>query len=129
MLDKIQSFFGFTTMPYGRGLAPGMLFHSGDHAQAAARIGYGIATRGITVITGEVEPGSHYIISFPWLSHPVQIRAGCCVVMGLHGHPGRATGCSGLDATSWPRRFMALQRTRRLAVVAVGWPGPCVGHG
>jgi len=60
MLDKIQSFFGFTTMPYGRGLAPGMLFHSGDHAQAAARIGYGIATRGITVITGEVEPGSHY---------------------------------------------------------------------
>ena len=37
MLDKIQSFFGFTTMPYGRGLAPSMLFHSGDHAQAAAR--------------------------------------------------------------------------------------------
>ena len=33
MLDKIQSFFGFTTMPYGRGLAPGMLFDSGDHAQ------------------------------------------------------------------------------------------------
>jgi hypothetical protein len=36
-----------------------MLFSSGDHAQAAARIGYGIATRGITVITGEVDPGSH----------------------------------------------------------------------
>lgn len=60
MLDKIQSYFGFTTMPYGRGLAPGKLFHSGDHTQAAARIGYGIATHGITVITGEVEPGSHY---------------------------------------------------------------------
>ncbi len=26
MLDKIQSFFGFTTMPFGRALAPGMLF-------------------------------------------------------------------------------------------------------
>ena len=51
MLDKIQSYFGFTTMPFGRALAPGMLFCSGDHAQAAARIGYGIATRGITVIT------------------------------------------------------------------------------
>lgn len=60
MLDKIQSYFGFTAMPFGRALAPGMLFASGDHAQAAARIGYGIATRGITVITGEVKPGSHY---------------------------------------------------------------------
>lgn len=38
MLDKIQSYFGFTTMPFGRALAPGMLFPSGDHAQAAARI-------------------------------------------------------------------------------------------
>ena len=80
MLDKIQSFFGFTTMPYGRGLAPGMLFHSADHAQAAARIGYGIATRGITVITGEVgvgktvaaraaicraEPARHHLIYIP----------------------------------------------------------------
>src|SRR5260370_22573655 len=25
MLDKIQSFYGFTRMPYGRDLAPGML--------------------------------------------------------------------------------------------------------
>jgi len=80
MLDKIQSFFGFTTMPYGRGLAPGMLFHSSDHAQAAARIAYGIATRGITVITGEVgvgktvaaraaiaraEPARHHLIYIP----------------------------------------------------------------
>ena len=30
MLDKIQSYFGFTTMPFGRALAPGQLFHSGD---------------------------------------------------------------------------------------------------
>ena len=80
MLDKIQSYFGFTTMPFGRALAPGQLFHSGDHAQAAARIGYGIATRGITVITGEVgvgktvaaraaiaraEPARHHLIYIP----------------------------------------------------------------
>ena len=57
MLDKIQSFFGFTTMPFGRGLAPGMLFRSHDHAQAVARISYGITSRGITVITGEVGVG------------------------------------------------------------------------
>jgi type II secretory pathway predicted ATPase ExeA len=80
MLDKIQSYFGFTTMPFGRGLAPGMLFCSADHAQAAARIGYGIASRGITVITGEVgvgktvaaraaidraEPARHHLIYIP----------------------------------------------------------------
>ncbi len=60
MLSKIQSYFGLTTLPFGRALAPGMLFRSADHAQAVARIGYGITTRGITVITGEVKPGSHY---------------------------------------------------------------------
>ena len=44
MLDKIQSYFGLTTMPFGRALAPGMLFPSGDHAQAAARIGVPVGT-------------------------------------------------------------------------------------
>lgn len=57
MLDKIQSFFGFTTMPFGRNLAPGKLFRSDDHAQAVARISYGITSRGITVVTGEVGVG------------------------------------------------------------------------
>jgi type II secretory pathway predicted ATPase ExeA len=51
-------------MPYGRDLAPGMLHTHTDHAQAAARIAYGIDTRGITVITGEVGPGSHCASSF-----------------------------------------------------------------
>jgi type II secretory pathway predicted ATPase ExeA len=57
MLDKIQSFYGFTRMPYGRDLAPGMLHQNAGHAQATARIAYGIDTRGITVITGEVGVG------------------------------------------------------------------------
>lgn len=80
MLEKIQSYYGFSTMPFGRSLAPGMLFASADHAQASARIGYGIATRGITVITGEVgvgktvaaraaidraEPARHHLIYIP----------------------------------------------------------------
>ena len=57
-----------------------MLFRSGDHAQAVARIGYGITTRGIAVITGEVgvgktvaaraaieraEPARHHLIYIP----------------------------------------------------------------
>jgi type II secretory pathway predicted ATPase ExeA len=57
MLDKIQSFYGFTRMPYGRDLAPGMLHQHAGHAQATARIAYGIDSRGITVITGEVGVG------------------------------------------------------------------------
>lgn len=80
MLDKIQSYYGLSRMPFGRALAPGMLFHSADHAQAAARISYGITTRGITVITGEVgvgktvaaraaidrvEPARHHLIYIP----------------------------------------------------------------
>ncbi|HTQ22838.1 ExeA family protein, partial [Mycobacterium sp.] len=80
MLDKIQSYFGFSAMPFSRGLAPGQLFRSADHAQAVARIGYGITTRGITVITGEVgvgktvaaraaidraEPARHHLIYIP----------------------------------------------------------------
>lgn len=57
MLDRIQQFYGFKRMPFGRDLAPGMLHRHNDHAQAAARIAYGISTRGITVITGEVGVG------------------------------------------------------------------------
>jgi type II secretory pathway predicted ATPase ExeA len=57
MLDKIQSFYGFSRMPFGRNLAPGMLHRYHDHAQTTARIAYGIDTRGITVITGEVGVG------------------------------------------------------------------------
>jgi len=57
MLEKIQSFHGFSRMPFGRNLAPGMLHRHTDHAQATARIAYGIDTRGITVITGEVGVG------------------------------------------------------------------------
>lgn len=80
MLAKIQSYFGFGRLPFGRDLAPGMLFSHADHNQAAARIGYGITTRGITVITGEVgvgktvaaraaiaraEPARHHLIYIP----------------------------------------------------------------
>jgi len=64
MLDRVQSFYGFTHMPFGRDLAVGKLHRHHEHAQATARIAYGITTRGITVITGEVGPGSHCTFSF-----------------------------------------------------------------
>jgi type II secretory pathway predicted ATPase ExeA len=101
MLEKIQSYFGFTRMPYGRDLAPGMLFGYGDHAQAAARIAYGIDTRGITVITGEVgvgktaaaraaisraEPARHHLI---YIADPTVGAKGIYhqVVAALGGRP------------------------------------------
>jgi type II secretory pathway predicted ATPase ExeA len=101
MIDKIQSYFGLTIMPFGRGLAPGMLFGSAEHTQAAARIGYGITTRGITVITGEVgvgktvaaraaidsaEPARHHLIYIP---DPTVGARGIYhhIVTALGGHP------------------------------------------
>jgi type II secretory pathway predicted ATPase ExeA len=101
MLEKIQSYFGFTRMPYGRDLAPGMLFGHDDHAQAAARISYGIDTRGITVVTGEVgvgktaaaraavgraEPARHHLI---YIADPTVGAKGIYhqVVAALGGRP------------------------------------------
>jgi type II secretory pathway predicted ATPase ExeA len=37
-ISKIQGFYGFTRMPSGRDLAPGMLHRHAAHAEAAARI-------------------------------------------------------------------------------------------
>jgi type II secretory pathway predicted ATPase ExeA len=98
MLDKIQSYFGFTTMPYGRALAPGKLFGFHDHAQAAARIGYGIATRGITVITGEVGVGKTVAAraaidrAEPARHHPIYIPDPTVGARGIYHHIVTALG-------------------------------------
>ena len=59
MMDNLISYFGFSRMPFGRDLAPGMLHRHSAHNEAVARIGWCIAERRIGVITGEVGPGSH----------------------------------------------------------------------
>ena len=38
MIGKLQGFYGFTRMPFGRDLAPGMLHRHAAHGEAAARI-------------------------------------------------------------------------------------------
>ena len=58
-IQRLQSHWGFTRMPFGRDLAPAMLHRHPGHGEAVARIGWCIAERRIGVITGEVEPGSH----------------------------------------------------------------------
>jgi type II secretory pathway predicted ATPase ExeA len=57
MLDKIQSYYGFTKTPFGKALAPAMLHHHTSHNQAVARIGWCIAQRGIGLIVGESGAG------------------------------------------------------------------------
>jgi type II secretory pathway predicted ATPase ExeA len=57
VIDRLQGFFGFTHMPFGRNLAPGMLHRHHAHGEAVARITWCIAERRIGVITGEVGAG------------------------------------------------------------------------
>jgi len=57
MIEKLQSHYGFTRMPFGRDLAPGMLHRHAARNEACARITWCIAERAIGVITGEVGAG------------------------------------------------------------------------
>ena len=57
MIDKLQAHYGFTRMPFGRDLAPGMLHRHTAHNEAVARITWCISERAIGVITGEVGAG------------------------------------------------------------------------
>ena len=53
MIDKLQAHYGFTRMPFGRDLAPGMLHRHAAHNEAVARLTWCITERAIGVITGE----------------------------------------------------------------------------
>ncbi|MFC7279831.1 ExeA family protein [Paractinoplanes rhizophilus] len=57
MIEKLQGFYGFTRMPFGRDLAPGMLHRHAAHGEAVARITWCITEHRIGVITGEVGAG------------------------------------------------------------------------
>ena len=56
-IELMQTYFGFTRMPFGRNLAPGMLHQHRSHAEAVARIIWCIEQHHIGVITGEVGAG------------------------------------------------------------------------
>jgi type II secretory pathway predicted ATPase ExeA len=57
MIDRLQGFFGFTCMPFGRDVAPGMLHRHAAHGEAVAGIGWCVTERRIGVITGEAGAG------------------------------------------------------------------------
>ncbi|MCB0924311.1 MAG: AAA family ATPase, partial [Mycobacterium sp.] len=56
-IERLQQYYGFTRMPFGRGLAPSMLHRHPGHAEAVARISWCIDQHAIGVITGEVGAG------------------------------------------------------------------------
>lgn len=57
MLQKLQGHWGFTRLPFGRDLAPGMLHRHTCHGEAVARITWTITERALGLVTGEVGVG------------------------------------------------------------------------
>jgi len=56
-IDRLRAHYGFTRMPFGKDLAPGMLHTHRAHGEAVARISWCVAEQAIGVITGECGAG------------------------------------------------------------------------
>ncbi len=56
-IDRLRAHYGFSRMPFGKDLAPGMLHAHGAHAEAVARIGWCLTEQALGVVTGEVGAG------------------------------------------------------------------------
>lgn len=56
-LDQLQPYFGLSSLPFGRDIAPSALFDSHAHQEARARITFVIAQGAIGVITSAVGAG------------------------------------------------------------------------
>jgi type II secretory pathway predicted ATPase ExeA len=57
MIHQLRSHYGFTRMPFAKGLAPQMLHAHRAHGEAVARISWCITESAIGVITGECGSG------------------------------------------------------------------------
>jgi type II secretory pathway predicted ATPase ExeA len=57
MIERLQQYFGFTRMPFGKSLAPGALHRHQAHAEAVARITWAVNEHALGVVTGEVGAG------------------------------------------------------------------------
>lgn len=56
-IDRLRAHYGFSRMPFGKDLAPGMLHAHNAHKQAVARISWCITEQAIGVISGECGAG------------------------------------------------------------------------
>jgi len=119
MIDNLISYFGFSRMPFGRDLAPGMLHRHTAHNEALARIGWCIAERRIGVITGEVVPGSH--CWFPFVVCLIRSRFEPNAALLLVSMVGPVVRLGVLDrmrqaavGVSWRRSEQGVLRRRQL---------------
>jgi type II secretory pathway predicted ATPase ExeA len=56
-IDRLRAHYGFSRIPFGKDLAPGMLHAHGAHGEAVARIGWCISEQAIGVVSGECGAG------------------------------------------------------------------------
>jgi|ERR1700689_5085517 type II secretory pathway predicted ATPase ExeA len=56
-IDRLRAHYGFSRMPFGKDLAPGMLHAHDAHAQALARISWCVSEQAIGVVSGECGAG------------------------------------------------------------------------
>jgi type II secretory pathway predicted ATPase ExeA len=56
-IDRLRAHYGFTRMPFGKDLAPGMLHAHRAHSEAVARISWCVSERAVGVLTGECGAG------------------------------------------------------------------------
>ena len=105
-IDRLQSHYGFTRMPFSRNIPPQGLHPHPGHREAVARIQWCIAQRQLAVITGEVgagktvavraalasiEPSRHQII---YIADPTITMRGIhtAIVTALGGQPAFYSG-------------------------------------
>ena len=130
MIEKLQAHYGFSRMPFGRNLAPGMLHRHASHNEAVARITWCISERAIGVITGEVgagktvsvrtvlaslDPSKHTIVYLP--NPMIGIRGICEEILNTFGQPPSHLGARLFSQTS--KALMAEREERGRTPVLV----------
>ena len=115
-VQRLQAHYGFTKMPFGRNLAPGMLHRYTGHGEAVARISWCLDQHALGVITGEVGAGKtvavraatagldtsrHVVIYLPNPS------------VGVRGMLHHIVAAVGQVPSSTPRRWHRRPPTRR----------------
>jgi type II secretory pathway predicted ATPase ExeA len=100
-LEQMQSYFGFTQLPFDRRIAPGALYRSVSHQEARARIQFLISQGALGLICGEVGAGKtcaaraavstldHSRHTIIYLANPAVGTRGiyCQIVQTLGGEP------------------------------------------
>lgn len=130
MIEKLQAHYGFSRMPFGRNLAPGMLHRHASHNEAVARISWCISERAIGVITGEVgagktvsvrtvlaglDPSRHTVVYLP--NPMIGIRGICEEILATFGQPPSHLGSRLFTQTS--KALMAEREERGRTPVLV----------